>query len=429
MFVENQNYADSLLFLGSARIALANIVKESAVKNKKQLVNYLHKEASDYEIMHLLVREGMPDDKFNPSDEAELWLEFKIRLLANRETVQEVVGHELFANVLTEVDSIYPLQSGESLFEYSMELFKEDLVQEGPLDTLWNLVKGGGQAKDVAPLVSKTKSILQRGVTADDAAKAFKVSKELAKQGQDKLAASLKKAAQQAGAAVGKVGAGVKAGAKAAQQKMTAKDLEIKRAAQSQSRRAAGETIAKAQQTGFDKGLKGDIAAKGAGERARAATQKMQQAGQQMDKGLKTGATGAARASDPQQATGLMAKLRGALDSAKELPAKISKFAQSPAGLAVGGAALAALAIYGATKAYKRFFSKAAKACAGMSGADKSRCMNQYKVKGLQAQINDLKAGASACKAAKNPDKCQGAITRKMAGLQKKIGALQARGA
>jgi hypothetical protein len=454
MFVENQNYADSLLFLGSARIALANIVKESTVKNKKQLVSYIYNEASDYEIMHLLVRGGMPDEKFNHVDEAELWMEFKIQILGNRKTVQEMVSNEIFTNVLTEVDSIYPLQSAESLFEYSLRMIQEqEYLGEFSWAKVVDFIKQGGTASQVKDMVKGSKegaaALAKKAAGAGGLKKLVKDIQAGGKQ----MGAGLKQAGKEVGQTVagsevgkgvaamgkgfkqaGKEVAGAVGGAiKKGKQAIAKKDLEIQRAAQSPAKRAAGETIAKAQQAGMDKGLKGDIAAKGAGERAAATRQAAQQAGQKVDLALKGDIAKSRPTPEPEAATGLMATIRQKIDSARQLASqyapKLQKFAKSPTGLAIGGAALGALAIYGATKTYKRFFSKAAKACAGMSGGDKTRCMNRYKVQGLQAQIKDLQGGASVCQKSKNPDKCQGVITQKMASLQKKIGKLQKRGA
>jgi hypothetical protein len=47
----------------------------------------------------------------------------------------------------------------------------------------------------------------------------------------------------------------------------------------------------------------------------------------------------------------------------------------------LGGTAAAALAAYGAVKAYQRWMSAGAKACKGKSGADRTACLQQYKQK------------------------------------------------
>jgi hypothetical protein len=72
--------------------------------------------------------------------------------------------------------------------------------------------------------------------------------------------------------------------------------------------------------------------------------------------------------------------------------------------------ALAGMAAYGAAKVYKRFFSQAAKSCAGKSGPAKDACMKQFKAKALQAKIQSLMKSKATCKKAKNPQKCMTAI-------------------
>jgi len=109
MFVtENQNIADSVLFLLSARTALANVVEESNLKEKDELVNFLFNEASDYEIMHLLVTNEMPDEKFNEVAEQYLFSILKEQMLRNSNVITEAIGEDIFNNVLYEVDSVFP---------------------------------------------------------------------------------------------------------------------------------------------------------------------------------------------------------------------------------------------------------------------------------------------------------------------------------
>ena len=64
---------------------------------------------------------------------------------------------------------------------------------------------------------------------------------------------------------------------------------------------------------------------------------------------------------------------------------------------------------------YKRFFSAAAKACGGKSGAEKTACMQQYKQKGLQAYKTSISSNASKCNKSKNPAACKEALKKKMA--------------
>jgi len=107
------------------------------------------------------------------------------------------------------------------------------------------------------------------------------------------------------------------------------------------------------------------------------------------------------------------------LPSAATIGGKISAAATSPAGMAVGGLAAAALLGYGAYKIYKNYFSAAAKKCAG--SPDKAACMKAARSGAVKAQIADLSKGASACSKAKDPAKCKAAVQNKIAKLRSKM--------
>jgi hypothetical protein len=57
-----------------------------------------------------------------------------------------------------------------------------------------------------------------------------------------------------------------------------------------------------------------------------------------------------------------------------------------------------------AEKAYKRFFSKAARFCKGRSGTEKTGCMNKFKNDGIKEQIKVYQKGLKMC----NKSKTQG---------------------
>jgi hypothetical protein len=90
------------------------------------------------------------------------------------------------------------------------------------------------------------------------------------------------------------------------------------------------------------------------------------------------------------------------------------------AGNAAAIAALSVGAITAGVLAYKRFFSKAARACKDKSGKEKSACMRSYKAQGKQAEIGVLTAKLSSCK---NNPKC---INRIKARIVKAKGEVQA---
>jgi len=93
--------------------------------------------------------------------------------------------------------------------------------------------------------------------------------------------------------------------------------------------------------------------------------------------------------------------------------------------LAAQGAGHAAIAIgvaAVAVKAYKRFFSQAAKACAGRSGDAKTSCMNKFKQKAQAAKVSSLQSGLSKCAKDKNPAKCKASLQKKIASEKAKMG-------
>lgn len=92
-----------------------------------------------------------------------------------------------------------------------------------------------------------------------------------------------------------------------------------------------------------------------------------------------------------------------------------------------GALAVAALLIFAAYKTYKRFFSKAAKACKKYSSTEKSLCMEKFKLSALKIQERDLNNGfIKACKKSKDPKKCEMAIKNKLYKLKKKAIKIQA---
>lgn len=276
---ENQTIGDSVLFLLAARKSLAEIVGSSGSENAEALAEFLIDEASDHEIMSLLVEGKLPEEKYDHVSEIALFSYLKECVLMDAAMISEAMGSQAFADFMGKVDSVYPVLSTQSPV---LEFFAM-------------------QHKDVA-----VATILE-GETAYMGTLAHKGSETLGQKatlaGHDALSAL----------------------------------------------KAAGQS---------------------------------------------------------------------AMDLAAKVGPKVSAFAKTGAGQAVGGAALAALLIYASAKTYKRFLSKAAKACSGQSGAAKSQCMKEYKGKAKAAQAADLAKAANACAKTKNPEACKAAVQRKIAALR-----------
>jgi hypothetical protein len=260
-------------------------------------VNFIHNEASDYEIMSLLMTGKLPDEKYSMVGEMQLFSLLKEQMMRQSGLLTELVGEEIFNNVIQEVDSVFPLLS---------------------------------TAKPIVEFMSMQDQEIALSYTLNEAM----------------------------------VGGNV------------------------------GTTAGTALQTGVQH-------AKAAG-------------------GAVKGALATAGKFWAQKYAALKAAIMGGPGGPGAI-AKISTFAASPAGMALGGAAAAALVGYAAAKIYKRFFSQAAKACGGLSGSAKTTCMNKYKKQALMKQAATVQQGASVCaKVKKNPEKCKAGVAKKVAAIKAK---------
>ena len=88
----------------------------------------------------------------------------------------------------------------------------------------------------------------------------------------------------------------------------------------------------------------------------------------------------------------------------------------------IGAAAIAALVIVVAHRAYKRFLSKAARACNQYKGPSKTSCMIKFKREAMKKKIIDLNKGTASCKYAKDSMKCKHKIETKIRSLKIKLG-------
>jgi len=347
MFItENQNVGDSILFLLAARTALSNIVESSKNKNSNSLISFIQNEASDYQVMHLLLHGTLPKEKYNPVAETILFSDFKESMMMNKDFVTEMVGEYVFNNVLHEVDSLYMVTSTvrpvlEFAAQTEFDVALSCMISEA--------VGASKMAGDPSYLLQKIASYKQQLANAVGPAKAA-IMKQIG-------ALQAKYAALKSG-----IGASLKA-----------------------ATAGAG---------------KGSFTGKGAYTAAPTLKAKVASAGKYYGGKVAAGAKGAGAA--------------------------VGKFAATPAGLATGGAAAGALAIYAGYKVYKRFFSQAAKSCGGQSGAAKTACMNKFKKAAIMKQASAIQAASGTCAKSKNPAQCKAAVGKKVAQLKAKAAGIAA---
>jgi hypothetical protein len=113
-----------------------------------------------------------------------------------------------------------------------------------------------------------------------------------------------------------------------------------------------------------------------------------------------------------------------ATDAVSKTASDVNQWAQQNPGQAALTAAAGVAAITAGVLAYKRFFSKAARACKDKSGPQKTACMKSYKAQGKQAEIGVLTAKLSGCKG--NP-KCVNKIKARIAATKQDIQALKSK--
>jgi hypothetical protein len=163
--------------------------------------------------------------------------------------------------------------------------------------------------------------------------------------------------------------------------------------------KAGGEALEKGKEMVGDAGEAVSKGAKSVGKAVKGVTD---DAGKVIGKGLKSVQDVAGQASD---------KVAGAAGKAAE-------FAQNQPGM-VGAAVAAAAALTAGVMAYRRFFSKAAKAC--KTSPDRAQCLAQYKMKAKQAQISALNAGKAKCAKTSKPEQCKAKIDGKINTLKAKM--------
>ena len=357
---ENQSLGESVLFLLSARNTLAEMVVDSGHEDAEVMVEFLINEASDYEIVSLLVEGVIPDEKYNEIHEAMLFSVLKEQVLANSEMVSEMVGYKTFSDFMTKVDSVYPqVSTAAPMLEFFSgqmpEIAGAMLLTEGP-------------AADLAKALAKRKAAA--GTKGGE--------------GGPEMTGGMKSFP---GGKVAPTGKGAAADAS------TKADLLARGPGGKEAFDVANPTVP----GGFGKKAAVD-----------ATTKKL---GSQSIPDTGPGPAGfdpkMIKATEP----GILAKIKGGIESAADA---VSAFAKTGPGLAVGGAALAALLGYGAAKTYRRFFSKAAGACRGMGGAAKTDCMNKFRGRALMAQAGDLQRGMASCGKSKNPSACKSAVSGKI---------------
>jgi hypothetical protein len=404
------NISESLQFLVFCREALAQIIDASSMasSDKTNTKNFLYNEATDYQIMSLVVRGTLPEEKSNILDEVTLFDELKEQVISNIDVLSELTDLDSIGNFLLEVDTVYPSAGSarpvlEFLSENGMPV-KEELT---PTDIAKFARKWGRKIQDIP----NPEEVARRALTAaakkyDDAEQAVKAAArgvaQRAKIGVGQFMKDSDPSLDRLRAQKGNLGSG-------------GQDMSpMQKASLAQTIRKGDPQFARMQ------AQKGGM---GAGIKDLSQSQKDQLSKQTY------GTVGHYSRKAKESWDSLMAAFKAKHPNAAQAMADFSKkaeeFAKSGEGKAIAAVALIALISYLSYKVYKAKFSQAAKACSGKKGPEKKQCMSQFKKQALMAQAQDMQKASSACAKTKDPAKCKAGIQAKIRKLQMKASKIR----
>ena len=100
------NTANSILFMTSARQAVSYLVGISETADMDHIVgmqDFIMNEATDYQVMSLVMTGEVPDEKFNLEEEETLFDMFRDNILENFSAVKEAHGMDIAKELISEV--------------------------------------------------------------------------------------------------------------------------------------------------------------------------------------------------------------------------------------------------------------------------------------------------------------------------------------
>ena len=391
---------DSIMFLSAARKAISETVyfSENDPDDILEMKNFIMNEATDYEVMSLLVDNEMPEYRYNEEAEMALWEKLKNDVYENSNILSEKINNDSLESIINEIGPISELglSSAKPIleFQHNNGMLANVLLTEKPAATYASPYAKRG-IKGL--LKKKPKSTGGMGVTYTSPKPGMMktVGGKLVKGGKamDKKVAS----------AAGKVGSKMKTiGGKVSGSKVGQTTSKYAGKVKASASKFGGKV------SGSKAGMKVKNIAGKAGGKMKTVGSKI--GGSKAGKGVKVAGTKVASVLKN------VANKSGASGAARAMKNNKS--------LTVGAIVTAAIIAYGGIKTYKRFLSKAAKACSGQSGANKTSCMNKYKANALKAQVADLKNAISACDNSSNPQKCKLSVQSKIQKIQNKISSL-----
>ncbi|GIU69034.1 MAG: hypothetical protein KatS3mg002_0270 [Candidatus Woesearchaeota archaeon] len=135
-------FTETVAFMSIARETVANLLEYKGAD--KELVNYIINEASDYQVMCLLLDKPMPKEKYNALKEAEVFAEFKLTVAEYAEALSEAFGFGMTYSLLENIvpPTALGISTAKPILEHQLALYE----QEGPLSAGSDPYKAAGEA-------------------------------------------------------------------------------------------------------------------------------------------------------------------------------------------------------------------------------------------------------------------------------------------
>lgn len=166
---------NEISFLLCMREALISSIKNSDIKNKKKAVNYIRNEATDYQVMHYVMRGEFPETSRNMLDESVVFEEYKNFISGY---LTELGDYDLASSIITEIGPISPygLDTAKPILESAVfNQFKSGLTRDADAKKLASLAEVNPAKSELARAYQSTGGAAQTaaaGAKAQQAASA-----------------------------------------------------------------------------------------------------------------------------------------------------------------------------------------------------------------------------------------------------------------
>jgi len=135
------NTADSILFMTSARQAVNYLIGISESANEDYIAEMQHfimNEATDYQVMSLVMTGQLPKERFNLEEENYLFDMFRDNILENFSDISEIYGMNIAKELVNEVGPLSP-----NGIDTAAPILKH-LYESGAINVLAEKSVGGG---------------------------------------------------------------------------------------------------------------------------------------------------------------------------------------------------------------------------------------------------------------------------------------------